>query len=248
MEKMIAHTFRVGALLLLIACNKPTAPDCFQSAGDNSLETRNIQPFRKVELRDDMDYEFQQADSWSITLEGPENLLSDVETSWKDGALLVRNNNTCNWVRSFKKRIRVRIAGPLSYLYVDNYSTGGAKSVGTLNQDTLIWNNRQAAGDITLQLNDAYASLQSHTGVADVRLTGNAQTLELFNQGVGILDASSLLAQSAYVNNSSINDVYVNATNYLFAFGQFSGNIFYKPYTGLLLDLQMRGSGEVKTY
>lgn len=245
---MIPHIVRATALLMLLACNKPTAPDCFQSAGENALELRRLDSISKIEFRDDIDYELAQAEQWFIEVEGPKNLLNDIETKVDNHKLFIRNNNTCNWVRSYKKRIRVRISGPLRKLYIENFSTGGVKSIGTLHQDTLVWNNRQAAGTVELQLNNTFASIQSHTGVADVKLIGAANELELFNQGVGIMDARLLQAEHAFVNNSSINDVYVNATSYLFAFGQFSGNVYYKPYQGLMLDPKMTGSGELKTY
>lgn len=248
MEKIKNTLLFATALLGLLSCNKPEAPDCFQVAGNNAIEVRTISAFRSLELRDDIDYELQQALDWSVTLEGPENLLSDVETSVNNNTLLIENNNTCNWVRSYKKRFRIRIAGPMRYLLVNNYSTGGVKSVGVLAQDTLIWNNRQAAGTIALQVNNAFASFQSHTGVADVQVQGQVTKLELFNQGVGLMDARLALAQEAYVNNSSINDVYVNATNYLFAYTQFSGNIYYKPYSTLFIDKQLEGAGALKTY
>jgi hypothetical protein len=248
MEKIIAPLFKVTALLLLVACSKPSAPDCFQSAGDNALEVRTIASVRSIEFRDDIDYELSQADQWSVQVEGPKNLLNDIETSVEGQKLFIRNNNTCNWVRSYKKRIRIRVYGPLSTLYVENFSTGGVKSVGTLQLDTLVWNNRQAAGTIELELDNAFASIQSHTGVADVNLHGAVEKLELFNQGVGVMDARKLMAQNAFVNNSSINDVYVNAVSYLFAYGQYSGNVYYKPYQGLLVDPKMTGSGQLKTY
>ncbi|MFN9975774.1 MAG: hypothetical protein ACK58T_38360, partial [Phycisphaerae bacterium] len=50
--------------------------------------------------------------------------------------------------------------------------------------------------------------------------------IHLFSQGVGLLDASALFSHSAYVNNSSIQDVQVRCSDYLFALVRLSGNVY----------------------
>jgi hypothetical protein len=69
---------------------------------------------------------------------------------------------------------------------------------------------------------DAY----TQTGVADFILNGQVLKAELFNQGVGRIDARGLKSHQTYINNSSINDISAYCTGYLFAINYFSGNIY----------------------
>jgi hypothetical protein len=87
-------------------------------------------------------------------------------------------------------------------------------------------------------------AINTHTGVANVTLQGQTQKAILFNQGLGVIDARNLITAEAYVNNSSINDVYVYSDGYLFGYIQFSGNIYYKGTPGLIDD-EIIGSGKI---
>lgn len=83
-----------------------------------------------------------------------------------------------------------------------------------------------------------------HTGVSDATITGQAITTELFNQGLGLVDARNLESDYTFCNNSSINDMYLRADQYLYAFIQFSGNIYVggDPED---VDLVIEGDGEL---
>jgi hypothetical protein len=86
--------------------------------------------------------------------------------------------------------------------------------------------------------------IKTHTGVCDVILTGNANEVFLFNQGLGILDARTLNASKAFVNNSSINNVYVNANDYLFSFIRSSGSVYYSG-SPEIIDADIQGQGRL---
>ncbi|MFN8775957.1 MAG: GIN domain-containing protein [Flavobacteriales bacterium] len=218
----------IRALLLIIAlasCNKESAPDCFKRAGSEATEVREPGTFNRIELRDYIHYELAEDSLYRIEITAPENLIGKITTTIEDGQLLVRNENTCNFVRSFKQRIVVRIYAP-SFPDVQNYSTGDLRTTGTIRSAYFKLENRQAAGRIFVRLDNDSASIFTHTGVCDVTLTGSTGTIHLFSQGVGLLDASALFSHSAYVNNSSIQDVQVRCSDYLFALVRLSGNVY----------------------
>jgi hypothetical protein len=226
-----------------VACNRPDAPDCLQSAGEPTVEQRVTAPFQRLELRDYLFYEFYPGQDTYIELEGPENLLPDIVTEVNNGTLLVRNENTCNFVRSFKNRITVRFFGHLP-TEVDNYATGDILCADSLRADKLVWNNRHAAGNVVLLTAVDSLSVQCHTGMAHVTVTGRARELELYNRGMGVLDARNCPSEVTYVNNSSINDVYAHPLGYFYVLITEKGNVYYTGQPSFI-DRAGNGAGSI---
>ena len=213
-------------LTLLVSCNREDAPDCMQRAGEMKTVQRDVDHFSSIELNDYIQYELCDTNYFGVIITAPGNLISDLETEVLDGRLTIRNTNRCNFVRSYKNRITVRICAS-DFLDIQNYSTGDITSVNMITGERFSIDNRGAAGVQRLSLNVDTVNIASHTGVSDAVLRGECDALYLFNQGVGKLDARELQSNYAFVNNSSLNDVYVYSQNYLYGFIQFSGNIYY---------------------
>jgi hypothetical protein len=238
-----ALSFMFG-LLTLASCNREDAPDCFQRAGESKAEQRNLDDFTSIELNDYIQYELLDTTYFGVIITAPGNLIGDIETIVEDGKLTVRNMNKCNFVRSYKNRIIVRICTP-DFGDIQNYSTGDMASVNVIRGNRFSLDNRSAAGVQRLTLEADTVNIASHTGVSDAILQGKCDVVYLFNQGVGILDARALEANYAFVNNSSLNDVYVYSRSYLFGYIQFSGNIFYAGNPEGI-DRELEGEGELK--
>jgi hypothetical protein len=196
-----------------------------------------------LELRDYIQLELHDTDVYFIEVTAPENLIPDISTSFENGKLEIRNNNTCNWVRSYKNKITVRIHAP-NFPEIENFGTGNITSLNTIGGGRLIIQNRHSAGLINLDVNLDTLSIYMHTGVSDALITGSATTTELFNQGLGFVDARHLESQYTFCNNSSINDMYLRADQYLYALIQFSGNI-YLGGNPPDIDLIIEGDGEL---
>jgi len=229
--------------LFCAACNKESAPDCFRKAGDEATEERILEAFERIELRDYIHYELTESDKYKAEITGPKNLLRKIECTVSDGRLIVRNGNTCNFMRSFRNAITVRIYAP-SFPDIQNYATGNVRTTGTIYTSPFKIENRNAAGEVRLRVNNATLSVLTHTGVCDVRIEGECNTLNLFSQGVGVIDGSALQASYAYVNNSSINAVSVRASDYLFALIRLDGDIYVHGNPGFV-DQQDEGPGQL---
>ncbi|MFM9986018.1 MAG: head GIN domain-containing protein [Flavobacteriales bacterium] len=232
-----------AVMLLSNSCNKENAPDCFQMAGDFATVKRDIDDFESIELRDYITIELYDSSETFVEITAPKNLIPEIETKVENGKLEIENKNTCNFVRSFKKRITVRIYAP-NFIDIQNFGTGDIRSINTISSSYFKIENRKAAGEINISLMVDSVSINTHTGVANVTLQGQAQMAGLFNQGLGIIDARNLITSEAYVNNSSINDVYVYSDGYLFGYIQFSGNIYYNGSPDQIDD-DIEGSGNI---
>lgn len=234
----------VLTLVFLASCNRENAPDCFQRAGEMKTIQRDLDDFSSMELHDYIQYELYDTAYVGVLITAPGNLISDIETEVTGDMLTVRNTNQCNFVRSYKNRITVRICAP-EFGDIQNYATGDILSVNTITGTRFSIDNRGAAGVQRLTLNTDTVNIASHTGVSDAVLKGECDAVYLFNQGVGEIDARNLMSNYAFVNNSSLNDVYVYSRNYLYGYIQFSGNIFYGGNPDVV-DREQDGEGEIR--
>ncbi len=229
------------SLSLLLACNKERAPDCLQQAGKYETEVRTIASFDRIELHDYIQIELYDSTETFVEITAPRNLIPEIITDVKDGKLLVENKNTCNFVRSYKNKITVRIYAPC-FGTIENYGTGNISCINTIACSYFMIENQHAAGIIALALNVDSVAILSHTGVSDVVCIGQSTKTTLFNQGYGYIDARNLTSTDTFVNNSSLNDVYANCNGYLFAYIKYSGNIYYNG-TPTFIDKEIKGTG-----
>ncbi|MEY3398264.1 MAG: hypothetical protein RL220_858 [Bacteroidota bacterium] len=242
---MTKHHYILIALSVIagISCNRENAPDCFQTAGDITTVRRDIAPFTLIDYYDYIQLELVDTNQWFVEITAPTNLIPEIVTESTGGVLTIRNDNQCNWVRSFKNKIIVRIGAP-EFTEIENHGTGDIRSVNILTGSRFTIENRHSAGLIDLNVDMDTLSLYMHTGVSDANLRGSVHTAEIFNQGLGLVHAENLASAHVYCNNSSINDIYVRASEYLYAYIRFSGNIFYSGSPSLI-DLDNQGTGEL---
>jgi hypothetical protein len=235
----MAFAFWMG----LASCNKENAPDCFQSAGEYATLERSLDNFMFIELNDYIQYELLDTAFSGVIITAPKNLIPDIETEVNMGKLTIHNRNTCNFVRSFKKKITVRICSP-NFADIQNFSTGDIRTVNAIRARKFVMENRHAAGLHRIEVEADTVILNVHTGVCDVVVLGKAHAVALFNQGLGTLDGRAMNATMAFVNNSSINTVYVNSTNYLFSFIKSSGSVYYSG-SPIQIDSEIQGQGQL---
>ncbi len=230
-------------LPLFFGCNRENAPDCLQAAGENKSVKRELEEFTSIELNDYIQYELCDTAYYGVVISAPGNLIPEIETLVEDGKLKVYNSNSCNFVRSYKNRIVVRICAP-QFRDIQNYATGDVTTANEISCERFSIDNRGAAGVQRFQLKCDTVNIASHTGVSDALVSGECDVVYLFSQGLGIMDARDLSSNYAFVNNSSLNNVYVQASNYLYGFIQYSGSIFYRgnPQS---IDKEIDGDGVI---
>lgn len=228
---------------LFVSCNNEDAPDCFKSAGDIVKESRELSSFDQLMIEDNFQIEIIQDSIYKVEIEAPKNIIPKLETSVESGVLYISNKNTCNFVRSFKPKLQLKIHAPW-IREIQNRGTGDIRSPQTLFFPYLKIENRHAAGVVDLDIIGDSVFSYTQTGVADVILKGAVIKAELFNQGLGSIEAAALQTQELYINNSSINDITGYCSGYLFAINYFSGNItvFGQP---VQKDIFQNGNGNI---
>lgn len=226
------------------ACNRPDAPDCLKRAGEETMETRHQGRLIEVlDVEDLMHVQVFRSDQPEIRVIGPQNLLSDLVSEWSDGVLRLRNENRCNWVRDLGIRLRVEVYTP-ELVAVRYKGQGDLTLEDVFEAATFSFDCRQGTGDIRLQILADSVNVQIHNGVANLQLEGEARSAALFNQGTGRLDASEFLTEAASCNNSSINQMLVRTSAYLFAFIGLRGDVVHFGQNQQV-ELEQEGEGEL---
>ncbi|MDP4827256.1 MAG: DUF2807 domain-containing protein, partial [Flavobacteriales bacterium] len=111
---MIRFAYILSFAALLIGCNRPTAPDCFKSAGNDSEELRLFESdITELEINDLIEVEVVVDAVPSVKIFGPKNLINEIETEFSNGSLSISNTSTCNWVRDLGIRMKVVVAAPM---------------------------------------------------------------------------------------------------------------------------------------
>lgn len=242
MKQLMTYTLWL-CMLVLTSCDKESAPDCFKKAGEEVTVRRDLDAFYEIEITDYLFIELIQSADRHIEVVGPKNILPKIITEVSDGKLFIENKNTCNFVRSFKNRVTIKIYAP-SFTYITNRGTGDIKSIGELSGTYFKIENKHASGKIEIEFVGDSLAAYTQTGVSEMIIKGEVTKAELFNQGLGMMDARDLQSHEAYVNNSTINDIYVNTDGYLFGRIDFSGNIYVRS-NPTQIDQAITGSGKI---
>jgi hypothetical protein len=94
-------------VLLLTRCAKDEGI-CTGSTGKVISQERTALPFHSVEVYDNINLVLTQETSLTgITVEAGENLIEGITTKIDSGKLVIRNVNSCNWLRSFEVPVNV---------------------------------------------------------------------------------------------------------------------------------------------
>ena len=89
--------------IIVTACNKPNAPDFIKSTGEQTTETRFINSFSSIDLNGKITLYLISGNENKIEIKAGKNLIPKITTQVNQSVLTIDNNNTFNWVRSYKK-------------------------------------------------------------------------------------------------------------------------------------------------
>ncbi|MFY0644021.1 MAG: DUF2807 domain-containing protein [Bacteroidia bacterium] len=236
----------VIAILLSWGCTKVQMDDCFTSAGSETTETRQLDIFTQIVTTDKIQVVLVQ-DSLKdgmVILEGPENLLSQIETEVSDGILNLDNRNSCNFVRSFENRIVIRAHfKDLKSLMVKSASEVTTEGTIKLSKLNIL---HEALSDCSLKLDVTDEVYVQSYNSAYLKLEGKAKVLKGSIEGVSDLDARDLLAEQVILDNHSPLDCYINASEIIFVKIFNDGNIYYVSEPSNYKDLNYRrGIGDL---
>lgn len=217
--KFIAIIF----LLFIFACK----PDrCLHTTGAIIIEERKPGGFTGITIQDVFSVEIIPDSSDRIELVAGEKLLPFISIINTNQHLTIKNENQCNWLRSFRNR-------PLLKIYTDSLThiivEGEIDLVftDTLFADSLIyevWTGLSTA-DILISTHKFVFSLNGGSGKFTV--AGNAGLSYIYAVGAGFVYAGEMPCDYGYITNVSTGDIFVNVTKELIVRLRNSGDVYY---------------------
>lgn len=212
-------------------CKKENMGDCLKSTGSVQTEIRDLPDFNRLEVEDNINVFIRFGGPHRAEIEAGKNLLELIETEVEGNTLHIRNNNKCNWVRSYKHPIDITLyCDELDELIAHGYGT--VETLDTLVQTSFLAEQWLASGMIKLLLNTDEVYLKSHTGPADFECRGHSDFLYAYNSSQGILKLDGVQAQNAFVWNTGTGDIYVNASDSLEILIENVGDVYYTGQPG----------------
>jgi len=207
-------------------------------------EQRMLAGFHTVELEDRVDLLLEHRSANTVAVECGLNLIGQVITEVRDSVLYVRNDNRCNWVRSFKPRITLKVSiDAVGRLVLRG--TGNVSTADTIVRPKFIVEQWGAQGSTSLTLDVDGIDIALHTGSGDVTLSGRClNNANLFSGIMGPIDASGLIARRVQVNNSGVADIRCWVGEYLDVQLYDVGDVYYRGDPSEVRSL-ITGSGEL---
>jgi len=211
--KKILFTYLI---FLLVACNGENTPDCFQKAGDVVRETIDVPEFGTITVFENLNVVLKQGDEQLVEVETGEYLINDVSAVVEDNRLILRNENSCNYVRDYGlttvyvtspniSEIRSSTGLPISSEGILSYPSLSLIAESYINPET-----ETTDGSFDLNLNSNTVRIVVN-GIAFFKLNG---TTENFNVSVAAgdsrIEAEGLVAERVTINHRGSNDVFVN--------------------------------------
>jgi len=230
-------------VLLFSGCIKDEGV-CISSTGKIIIQDRLALPFHYVEVFDNINLILTQDTSLTeIKVEAGENLIDGITTEIDNGRLVLRNQNTCNWLRSFEVPVNVY----LTFTKLDTLIYRAAANI-TCNND---WTNDsirfevvEGGGQIDLRLNVTKSYLYNHKGTVAINVTGYSKVTIISCNGYGPFHAENLLSMFTYLSTYSPNDVFVHVVVEMQVGIGNIGNVYYRGDPNLVI-VNMSGTGKL---
>lgn len=207
---------RVGYIVLvvfaLLSCKKSDERECWKSTGETDSRIAHVATFvDSLFLNDGFLYRLIPDSSEYIVISGGAHVIPFVEIEELNGRITVTDRNTCNFLRSFKKKIEVEIhLNQMSYLRY----TGGGEVVAsdTLHCPELRVFIVDGAGPVSMTLESGYTEFVIAHGYGDFTLKGKSLSTFLNCQSNGFCDTRDLITSGDLrIRSSSSADMRVNA-------------------------------------
>ena len=221
----------MACMVLFSTCQKDHLFDCLTSTGKTINQLRSTGNFSKVELHNSIDLIIYPVTLPFIQVSAGEHLIEGIITELQENTLYIRNENKCNWVRSFENKYTVKI-GVQSLDDIEYHGSGNIHFMDTIKTNDFIFNSWNGSGSTFLIIECATSNINNNAGRPDIHVSGISGVSYVYNHDVSSIDASDLISGFTFMRNSSTGDCRVYVTKELEAEIVDSGDIYYKgnPY------------------
>lgn len=231
------NLFYIIISFLLLSCNSENANNCFQKAGEIIQTEIEVATFDKVTVHERIELIITQGNEQKVVVETGENLLNDISVEVIDNELILKNFNTCNFIRDYDLT-KVYITSP-NLTTIRNASEYNVSSNGVLTYPSLYLRSSGEKSDY-LSIGDWYLTIKNENlniwsnGIANFYIEGTTNNLDLsFSDGDTRFEGKEFVAQHVKVRQVSSNDMLIFPVQSLTGSIHSTGNVisFNKPST-----------------
>lgn len=247
MKKLQKFQILIVFLLVLSGCRKDQWNDCFQGTGKDVTETRLLGSFSKINIGEKFDITLVQDTSQpeQVKITAGEHIIKQLVTEVKNNTLTIKNRNTCNFVRSYDRKIAIEIR--IKYLDdIELFSVSNITAPDTLHFELrTVKVKNLGLGNVNLKINAGILDVQSINS-GNIFLEGFVNILSCSIEEVSVLDARKLLCDDIYLDSHTPLDCFLNPKNKLSVKIFNKGNILYLTEPSILKEItEQRGGGQL---
>jgi len=194
-------------------------------SGKIVTETRNVKDFQAISIRYPAQIVVQFGQTESVKLEADDDVLPQLTTEVRDGALVIENKER-DWSKRVDPSKPVKITITVKELNRIDFSSAGTLEVQNLQADDfkLVLSG---AGEVTLKDMDVRQFETTLSGAGDIKADGKADDLKLTISGFGGFDAPNLESLTADVRISGAGNANVRVKDELHATVSGAGSVDY---------------------
>lgn len=191
-----------------------------QGNGNVKSEERSVDSFDQISVGGAFDVYLTQGDTESLRVEADENLLPLIETTVRNGRLVIRSRENIGEAKELNVYVTFR--------ELNKIETSGAceiKNEGQLNFSNLVLKG-SGASEIDLSLR-AEKLEGEYSGASEVDLEGSAEVCEFKLSGASELDAEGLVVQQMKIDLSGASEAEVQVTQNLKVHASGASSVVY---------------------
>lgn len=245
-RQILKVNFSLLLVMMIASCKKGHRLDCFKGNGDEITETRYPGNFTSFLVHNKIDVEVVQGSECKVEVSAGKNIIKNILTNVINDSLVIENTSTCNWVRGYKKKIKVKLTMPwIKQIY--NWGVGPITVDNNFKQDSDLFARNENSGDTYINGNFKTIITSSH-GNGDMILSGTAKELLVYTNGTNYTRTENLqVSDHIFLDLYSIGDAYLNLDGLnKFDYHIWSkGNIKYRGNPQTINDLGSEGSGQL---
>ena len=216
----------VVALAITTGCQKERWDDCFTPVGSITMDERQVAGFTSIDIGDKINLVITPDQEDRLVLEAGDRLLEQIRTEVVGNTLMIRNENTCNWVRRLDVPITVHVwcaaLDEITYR-----GTGDISSTDTITGPLFRFYSENGAGRVDLLLNVAGCYIGLFNGSTDVTVSGSCIEAWFYTFGFGRLGAAGFRTQKCHPHSNSSGMLTCHASDQLYATIDNIGDIYY---------------------
>ena len=203
------YIYIIVIVLVTVSCGKDPG-GCFRSTGSITTEPRTVESFRYLQMENNVDVFVTYGSSQKVEVRAGENIIPNIKTSVSGQSLTIRNENTCNWVRSYEKPIEVYITTPVldSIVYK---ASGNLTFTNQFVGDSIKLDILEGAGSINMWLDMRRSMFNLSYGTADLTVKGYSHISHVYSEAYGPADLRNMSSDFTYLTNASTNNCYIRA-------------------------------------